>query len=102
MLWLGKQVVVKRIRAAVLQNQVQLRLRFNDIQQFGDSGMRQLSEYVDLPFQIFDLVGLIQPLLLVYLDCYFFIGALIHAHLHDSIGSLAQFSIDLVVVLLFL
>ena len=74
---------------------------FNDLDESRDGGMRQLSEDVYLSFQIFDLVGLVHPLLLVDLNSYLLVGALIEAHSDSSVGSLAQLSKNLIVVHLF-
>ena len=102
MLGLGEQVVVEGIGAAVLEDEVELCLRFDDVEQLGDGGVGQLSEDVDLPLQILDLVGLVQPLLLVDLYGDLLVGALVHPHLHDPVRSFPQLPVDLVVVLLFL
>ena len=71
---------------------------FNDFDESRDGGMRQLSEDVYLSFQIFDLVGLVHPLLLVDLNSYLLVGSFVEAHSDSSVGSLAQLSKNLIVV----
>lgn len=74
----------------------------DDVDESGDGGMGKFSQDVDFPLQVLYLVGLVDPLLLVDLDGYFLVGALIESHPDCPVGSFPQLSEDLVVVHLFL
>lgn len=96
MLWFGEKIVVKGVGSAVLKDKIQFGLGLNDWGQFGDGGMVEFSKYVDFPLKIPNLVGIIDPLLLVYLYGYLLVGAFVHAHPHQAICSFAELAIDVV------
>lgn len=58
--------------------------------------MAEFSKNVDFPLKIPNLVGVVDPLLLVYLYGYLLVGALVHAHPHQAICALAELAIDVV------
>ena len=64
--------------------------------------MREFSQNVDLPLQIFDLIGFIQPFLLINLDGHSLLGADVKTHSDQPISALAQLPIDLIIILLLL
>jgi hypothetical protein len=96
-LWLGEQVVVEGVGAAILQDEVEFGLRLDDVDEFGDGGVAELGQDVDLPLQVLDLVGLVDALLLVDLDGDLLVGALVKPHTHSPIRALPQLSEDLVI-----
>lgn len=59
--------------------------------------MVEFSKDVDLPLKIPNLVGIIYPLLLVYLYRDLLIGPLVHAHPYQTISSLAKLAINIVI-----
>ena len=85
----GEQVVVERVGAAVLLDQVDLAAALNDVDELGDDRVAQLRQDVHLTLQVLQLVGLVQPLLLVDLYGHLVVGALADAHLHHAVRPLA-------------
>ena len=85
----GEQVVVERVGAAVLLDQVDLGTALNDVDELGDDRVAQLRQDVHLTLQVLQLVGLVQPLLLVDLYGHLVVGALADAHLHHAVRPLA-------------
>lgn len=82
MLWFGEKIIVKRVGSTVLKDKIELGLGLDDGGQFSNSGMVEFSKYIDFPLKIPNLVGIVDPLLLVYLYGYLFVGAFVHAHPH--------------------
>ena len=74
---------------------------FNDFDEFCDGGMGEFSKDVYLSFQIFNLVGLIDSLLLIDLNGYLLVCSLIQAHSDSAVRSLTQLSKNLIVFHLF-
>lgn len=89
MLRFREQIVVKRVGASILKNKIKLGLSLNDFSQLCDGIMRKFSQNIDLPFQILDLIRLINLLLLIYLDSNLLISPFIKTHPHDTISPFA-------------
>jgi hypothetical protein len=94
---LGEQVVVEGVGSPVLEDEVELSLRLDDVDELGDGGVGELGEDVDLPLQVLNLVGLIHALLFVDLHCDLLVVALVEPHADRAVCALPQFSEDLVV-----
>ena len=93
----GEQVVVEGVGAPVLLDQVYVLVGLDHLQQSSYDGVLQLRDDVDLPLQVFYLVGLVQPAFLVYFNGDFLVGFFVEAHLNHPEGPLPQLSVYLVV-----
>jgi hypothetical protein len=72
--------------------------RFNH---FGDGGVIELSQQVDFPFEVLDLVLLVESFLFVDFDGYLFASPFVEPHPNKPVCTFAEFSKNLVFSQLF-
>lgn len=73
MLRLRQQIIIQRISTPILLYQINLRRTFDNINQLSNNWMIQFGQDINFPLKILQFIRLIQPLLLIYLDCYFLV-----------------------------
>jgi len=87
---LREQVVIERISASILQDEVNFRLGLNSLDKLSNGRMVELCKQVDLSLQVLNLIGLIDFLLLVYLDGNLLSAFLLDAHSDNAVCAFAQ------------
>lgn len=98
---LRKQVIVQGVGAPVLKNEVNLSLGLDRFNHFGDGGVIELSQQVDFPFEVLDLVLLVESFLFVDFDGYLFASPFVEPHPNKPVCTFAEFSKNLVFSQLF-
>ena len=73
MLRLRQQIIIQRISTPILLYQIYLGRTFDNINQLSNNRMIQFGQDINFPLKIFQFIRLIQPLLLINLDCYFLV-----------------------------
>ena len=73
MLRFRQQIIIQRISTPILLYQIYLGRTFDNINQLSNNRMIQFGQDINLPLKILQLIRLIQPLLLINLDCYFLV-----------------------------
>ena len=98
---LRKQVIVQGVGASILKNEVNLSLGLNGLDHFGDGGVIELSQQVDFPFKVLDLVLLVESFLFVDFDGYLFASSFVEPHPNKPVCTFTKFTKNLVLSQLF-